>query len=381
MAETERSIEFLALSGFTAALHRAVASSSDNVVISPYSVATALGMALAGARGRTAEELCELVGVADIDTGVTLLRRSERRLAEASDPADESIVALANALWVQDGFKINNDYLQVLADELSAEPRQADFGADPAGSAAAINTWVDDRTRGKITDLVDASMLDQLTRLVLVNAAYFKGSWQQPFLGHTRPEPFTRADGVVVQTPMMHQRVDAAGYQCTDDWQAIRLPFRGGRLAMALLLPEPDTSLDRVVGSLDGDLLTGLLGGFDREAVEVALPRWRFRTRQELTPPLQSLGAVTPFDAGAADFTGIADAPLVITDVIHEAFVAVDEQGAEAAAATGVAVAMRAALPREARTIIFDRPFLFVIFETAQQIGLFIGQVTDPTAD
>ncbi|SDT41850.1 serpin family protein [Microlunatus soli] len=378
MAEADRPIEFRALTDFSAALHRAVGDSADNVLTSPYSVAAALTMALCGARGRTADELCTLLGVPDPDAAVALLGAAERQLAPA-DSARNPIVALANALWVQDGFMIDKDYLRTLADDMSAEPRQADFGADPTGSAAAINSWVGERTRGKITELLDASMLDELTRLVLVNAAYFKGNWRQPFLGQTRPEPFTRSDGVVVEAPMMHQRFDPVGYRRTEDWQAIRLPFTGG-MAMALLLPEPDRTLPRLVRSMDGELLAGLLDGFDNEPVELTLPRWRFRTRRELTPTLQGLGVTAAFDQGAADFGGIADGPLVISDVIHEAFVAVDEQGAEAAAATGVAVAARAAvIPREARTVIFDRPFLFVIFETARRIPLFIGQLQDPT--
>lgn len=362
---------------FTAEMCNVVSAGNPghNLVLSPYSMATALGMALAGARGRTADELCAVLGTDSPDRLAAAIRDSTGRLQSGDgDRSDSLIVDIAAAAWFQRDAAIKAGYRQTLTDMFRAAPRLADFGTDPAGAAREINSFVADRTRGKITELVDPGAFDALTRLVLVNAAYFRAAWRQPFTGPTRPAPFRLADGSSVQVDMMHQRFDRIGYYGDHDVQALSLPFAGDTFAMALILPEaPDHDHD-----LTGDRLIQLLQGFQPESVQVELPRWRFRTSQELRPRLQQLGIQAAFDASAADFSGISDEPLEISQVRHEAYIAVDESGAEAAAATAVMVVARAVIARQPRRVTFDRPYQFVIFETTTAMPLFIGSVADP---
>jgi serpin B len=364
--------------GFGADLFTALTADADehNVVLSPYSVAAALGMALAGARGDTAAQLCTALGVRDGDELAGQLSEIGARLDRAADP-EKLIMDVANAVWLQQEAPIADGYRQVLTDDYRAAPRSADFGTDPDGAAEAINSFVADRTRGKITELVDASAFDAMTRLVLVNAAYFRGSWQQPFQGRTRPADFTLVDGSTVQVDMMRQHFDHLDHYADDDLQAISMPFAGGEFAMAVLLPT-SVALEDHSRLLTGDRLSRLLHGLRPVAVDVDLPRWQFRTSQELRPQLERLGVHAPFDASTADFGRISDEPLEISQVLHEAYVSVDESGAEAAAATGVAVAARAVTAGQPRQLSFDRPYAFLIFETATATPLFIGRVTDP---
>jgi serpin B len=376
-----------ALTTFTADLYREIAGGAGeaNVVCSPYSVAVALGMTVQGARGDTEREMLDVLyaddsaslaaGLNGIDAA---LARRPRAVTVRGEP-ERVELAPANALWVQAGVAWRPELLDVLAREFGAGLRTVDYRNQPEPARQAINAWVSERTRERIPQLVAQGMIDAETRLTLVNALWFKAPWQQPFdeLG-TRPLPFHRLDGSRVDADLMRADVHA-GYADGDGWQAVVLPYAGDELAMSVVVPDAGRFAE-VEGST-GAWLPQVLGAHAPEHLALGLPRWTTRSGAELTEPLVRLGMPTAFDDDHADFTGFgADEPLKIGAVVHEGFVAVDEAGTEAAAATAVMMARAAGMPiRPPRSLVVDRPFLYVIHDVPTRTPLFVGRVLDPT--
>ncbi|MDT3442389.1 MULTISPECIES: serpin family protein [unclassified Pseudofrankia] len=377
-----------AVRGLSGDLYRRMAAANaGNLVCSPYSVAVALGMTRAGAAGRTASEMDAVLHASALGSGPDALpaglnaltlavesRAGKRTLADGS--TIEILVDVANSLWGQRQTPWEAPFLETLARYYGAGMRTIDFGADAAGATRAINDWTAKQTHDRIPTLLSPTDLDASTRLVLVNALYLRAPWQIPF-GDARPAPFTRPDGSAVQARLMSLTLAQAGYATGPGWRAVDIPYAGGELAMAVVLPDPGR-LDAIEAALDETALRGLLTGFQPTAVELELPRWTFRTHAGLGDPLAALGMPTAF-GGDADFSGMTRAEkLHIDKVVHEAFIAVDEQGTEAAAATAVAMAVSAILTEVRLTV--DRPFLFVVHDRATATPLFVGRVVDPTA-
>jgi serpin B len=274
-------------------------------------------------------------------------------------------------------------FLDALARHYGAGMRLVDYAADAEAARSQINAWTSEQTRGKIDQLIPEGVLDALTRLVLVNAVYLKAPWEQPFPPGTRPRLFTRADGSMVQVPTMAAEITGARYGRADGWQAIELRYAGNDLAMTVILPDRGT-LPAFERQLDGDRLARVLQSLTPvEAVDLWLPKWRFQTSASMKDTLTELGMPTAFDDEFADFSGMTtQEKLFITAVLHEAYIAVDESGTEAAAATAVVMTDSAArLPTPVVTMVVDRPFLFVIHDLATATPLFIGRVTDPTTE
>jgi serpin B len=377
-----------AVTVFTADLYREIADDArgENVVCSPYSVAVALGMTVQGARGATAREMLDVLhgddaaGVASGLNGIdAALSRRPGEVRVLGEPGRVDLAA-ANALWIQAGVTWRRELLDVLAREFGAGLRTVDYRNEPEAARQAINAWVSQRTRERIPELVPPGTVGDLTRLTLVNALWFKAPWQTPFeQHHTRPRPFHRLDGSRVEVDLMRELVYAAACVEGEGWQAVVLPYAGGELAMTVIVPDAGrfADVERSVGAW----LPQVLGRHTPEPVDVGLPRWTSRTGTELTAALKRLGMPTAF-SDTADFTGFgdftSDEPLQIGAVVHEGFVAVDEAGTEAAAAT--AVVMRAAgAMLSPRTLVADRPFLYVIHDQPTRTPLFLGRVLDPT--
>jgi serpin B len=374
---------------FTADLYRrAAAATAGNLVCSPYSVAVALGMARAGAVGATAAEMDTVLhasaagGAPDAPhAGLNALAQHVEGLAGRRTRADGSTAEItldvANSLWGQRLLRWEAPFLEILARHYGTGMRVVDYQADPAGAAGAINGWTSKRTRARIPELIQPGDLTVLTRLVLVNALYLRCPWETPF-ADARPAPFTRADGSVVQAHMMSVTVSDGGYVTGPGWRAVDIPYAGRELAMAVVVPGPGR-FDAVQAALDGKALRDLLTGFRSVPVGLDLPRWTLRTHAPLGDLLAELGMPTAF-TDAADFSGMTTTErLCIDQVVHEAFVAVDEEGTEAAAATAVIAQVVSATPVEAQLTV-DRPFLFVIHDRQTAAPLFIGRVGDPTA-
>jgi serpin B len=335
-----------------------------NLVVSPVSASLALQMIGAGAAGETAAQI----------TKVLHLPEGERPPLPA---LDQTNLKVSNTAWTQRGLELKPDYRDTLRDTFGATLDEADFQGDPHGARGRINQTVADQTAGKITDLFPRDTITRDTRLVLTNALYLKAEWAQAFPGdRTAEEPFTRDDGSTVTVPMMHNDPykdpeAKLGYAEGPGYQVVTLPYRGGELAFTVIVPES-------IEAVRGKGIAALLSEVRPSPVDFAMPRFTAKTSVDLTETLEAAGMPTAFTS-AADFSGITDdAQLRIDSVQHKTFVHVDEQGTEAAAATGVDAHIVSApvIP----TVTVDRPFLFVITDTATGAPLFLGRITDPAS-
>ena len=373
-----------AADAFGVDLYRRLAADGQNLVFSPASIAAALQLALIGARGSTAGQLAaalHLDGPSEPDPaaaagdGLRLLSG----VIQSADGAETTLRA-PSTLWVQAGLPLEPSFLAQIQDVAAAVVQETDFRGAPEQARSAINELIAGQTAGKITNLLGRDAITAATRLVLANAVYLKARWAFPFTASaTRDAPFHPDEGAApITVPMMH-RTASLPYRRGHGYQAVLLPYQGLPLAMAIVLPDgPLTALAGRLGDGGGGL-SPVLGGADRQSVALALPKFRQRTSAALIPVLRQLGVRDAF-TDAADFTGITTAErLLINAVVHQAYIDVDEQGTEAAAAT--AIGMRPmALRRGPEPIPFtvDRPFLFAITDTATGLPLFLGQVTRP---
>ena len=375
-----------AVTGFTERMVAAVlADKADNLICSPYSVAAALAMTANGARGSTSTEMLTVLGgltIDDLDAGLAALSGLFAARAGAKTKADgnsaDIALDIANSLWGQRGTVWEQPFLDALARWFGAGMNLVDYlaGAEPA--RARINDWTAAATHDKIRDLVPAGAVDASTRLVLVNAVYLKAPWEEPFqAGATQKGSFTLASGQTVQADMMTGSLARASAATGTGFVAVSLPYAGGELAMTLILPDrPDPAAHATWLSTAG--LDTALRGLRPRPVTLTMPKWTFRSRLELKPLLSTLGMPTAF-AGSADFSGISRAlALVIDEVYHQGFVAVDEEGTEAAAATAV-VMREVSAPADPLTVTLDRPFLFVVHDVATRAPLFIGRLAHYT--
>lgn len=358
-------------------LYRALAG-PGSLVLSPASIAGALRMALLGARGETAAELARVLHLPGPDAA---------RAGAAQDVLPQDVLAqdlltgsgitlrVVNTAWLDAQLAVRQEFLSQPVTVARARFRQ-----DPDGARQAINAAVAEQTAGKVAGLIGPGVLDAVTRLVLVNAVYLKARWLHQFSPRaTKPESFYPERSGPVPVPMMHQ-VERLAYHRADGYQAVLLPYAGAPLAMAVVLPDEPLSafpLQRL-GGVAG-VLQPLLAGRDQYQVDLRLPRFTVTSGFLLRDTLQSLGVSAAFGEDA-DFSAITDSePLSLSEAIHRAYIEVDEQGTEAAAATAVAVAGMA-MVRPARKVAFtaDRPFLFAVVATDTGLPLFLGQVTRP---
>lgn len=374
------------LQRFAGDLYGRLAQKPGNLVLSPYSVLVALGMTLAGGAGTTAQEMRAVLHADGAPgerwhAGVNALTAYVDGLAGEQKRADgttaEVALATANQLFGQDGVRWEAPFLDLLAREYGAGLRAVDFQADAAAVRTLINQWVEEQTEERIKDLIPEGVLDALTRLVLVNAIYLKAPWEQPFEETlTADGPFRRPDGSTVQVPMMRQPILMGALVEGEGWRAARIPYAGGRLAMSIVLPDGD-GLDRLEAAVADAGTAAATAGGAPSAIDLTMPRWTFRTPSSLKRPLEALGMRAAFRD--ADFTPMTeeDLDLVVSHVLHQAFIAVDEKGTEAAAAT--AVVMRETSAPVAVPFVVDRPFLFVIHDVEHGAPLFVGRVVDPS--
>ncbi|MDG4809367.1 serpin family protein [Micromonospora sp. WMMD1120] len=372
-----------AVRGFTADLYRTVAStrSGGNVVCAPYSVGLALGMTRAGAGSVTADEMDAVLHAphprpSALDSGLNTIDQTLAERYQDGDGTRRPRLTTANALWTHVDLGLRPGFQETLAGYYGAAPHPVDFRDAPEAARQQINTWVSDRTNAKIPELLQSDAVNSDTRLILTNALYLMAAWKYPFTAAaTAVEPFTRDDGGIVNVPIMRGPFDRMGYLEGDGWRAVDVPYAGDGLAMAIVMPTRG-DLAAVEANLNVTWLGALLAGFQITDVQLRLPRWRFRLPVELRAALGSLGMPTAFTP-QADFTGMStDTALCIDDVVHETFIAVDEKGTEAAAATAVIV--RPPSVPQGPQFFVNRPFLYVIHDLLTGVPLFLGRVHDP---
>jgi serpin B len=373
---------------FTADLYRRLSRSDGNLVCSPCSVAMALAMARTGARGMTAAEMDRVLhapalqrlngGLGAVDA---LLDKRSKKVRRADGSTAKVELHVANSLWGQRGVPWNSTFLDALARFYGTGMRLVDYRYDPEAARSRINAWTSAQTRGKIDQLIPEGVLTELTRLVLVDALYLKAPWEYPFeASGTEALPFIRTDGSAVTVATMRTEIHAGRHARGAGWEAAELRYAGNELGMTVILPDRG-NLQALQDDLDGDRLAQILRSpAPVGALDLRLPKWTFRTTASLNESLIALGMPTAFDDRTADFgTMTSGEQLFISAVLHEAFIAVDEAGTEAAAATAVVMSDSAVGPAPVSMVV-DRPFLFVIHDVRTATPLFIGRVTDPSA-
>ena len=371
---------------FALALYRLLSREPGNLFYSPYSISQALAMTWAGARGATETQMADAL---DFLLSQDRLHPAFNALAlELAKRAQESsnenapkpfVLDIVNALWGQTGFPFSEAYLDLLAQNYDAGLRTLDFDKDPEGSRKTINDWVAEQTRDRIKDLIPQGAIDELTRLVLTNAIYFNASWQSPFKEeNTADGTFTRLDGSTVTVPLMHQS-GKYRYAEGNGYQAVEILYDGARTSMVVLLPEPG-NFAAFESSLDVAKLNGIIGDLGTWMVDLTMPKFQYESEFGLAPALKALGMTDAFDPNTADFSGMDGArDLYVQDVVHKAFVSVDEAGTEAAAATAVIVGTTS-MPPGPVAFTMDRPFIYLIRDIPTGAILFLGRVTDPAA-
>lgn len=360
------------------------ASGSGDAIVSPVSVWEALAMTHAGARGETAAEMARLLGMPDDRVAIAAAAEVIRK-SFADAKGEKITLDVANRLWVQKDKRLEADFTALLEARYGAGAGVVNFAGAPEAARAEINGWVGDHTALKITELLPAGTISPLTRLVLTDAVYMKAPWATPFEKiATHPGPFHVSSGAQAEVPFMHRAGTlVAGTVGSGPTAATvcEIPYDGDRLAMAVIVPQAVDGLEGVLAGLDG----GSLAGWRAEAlrprpVRLALPKWQARKPLDLKATLVGLGMKQAFQQGVADFSGIdGTRDLFVSAVVHEGFVEVNEEGTEAAAATGVAVATRAAPVRdEPLEVRADRPFAWAVIERGSGAILFAGVVADP---
>ena len=354
-----------------------------NLFYSPHSISLALAMTYAGARGETEQQMADtlhfLLAQDDLHRAFNALDIELASRGEGAQGKDGEGFRLniVNAIWGQKDYQFLTEFLDTLAENYGAGLRLLDFISDPEESRITINEWVSDQTEERINDLIPQGAINFLTRLVLTNAIYFNAAWQYPFEeSNTRDGTFYLLDGGEVTVPMMHQ-TEEFGYAEGDGYQVVELPYDGGELAMIILLPRLGRFED-FESSLDSQQVAAMIPDLEHRQVILTMPKFEFESEFSLKKTLATMGMPVAFSDGA-DFSGMTGGrELLISDVIHKAFVSVDEAGTEAAAAT--AVIMRAtALPVGGPVeVSLDRPFLFFIRDISTGSILFVGRVANP---
>jgi serpin B len=337
-------------------------------------------MTYAGARATTADQMRQTLR---LTLDATQLHPMSASLMSNLNTREGYSLSVANALWGQSDFDFRPEFLSLTKEFYSAGFHTADFKTDAPREIARkdINAWVEDKTQQKIKDLLAPGILTAITRLVLVNAIYFKAAWLFPFeKALTKDADFTLSDNKKVKVPMMRQTKDF-GYAETPDLQILKAPYVRD-LAMYILLPKKPAALAGIEAGLTSDKLKALFSSTVTKEVAVSLPRFKIEEKYELNSVLKSMGMPDAFDRDKADFSGMAalnpEERLYISKVIHKAFVDVDEKGTEAAAATAIVMEKLAMAQRKPAEFKADHPFIFAICDNTTGSILFMGRLSDP---
>jgi len=366
---------------FAIEFYKKVLSNNDdgNIFFSPYSISSALGMTYMGAREETASEMAEVL---HFNLPLEMLGKAFQSITETlnsssvSDAAaeDQFTLAISNSLWVQNNFNLLFTYKTAASLFFNASVENLNFTGDPEGSREIINNWVAENTMDKILNLIPEGVLSVATRLVLTNAVYFKASWEHPFYEwSTVDADYHLSDNSIIEVPMMTQ-TEHFRYATTEEWTAVSLEYAGGNTTMLIILPE---NISKFEENLCISNLQTINTSLRSQNLRLSMPKFKFSQSMSLNNILQAMGMESPFNE-SADFSGITgQRDLFISDVIHKAFVKVDEEGTEAAAATAVVMNLQC-IPEQPAVLILDRPFLFLIQDTTTGSIIFMGKVMNP---
>jgi serpin B len=371
-------------SAFAFNLYQVLKEEAGNLFYSPYSISAALAMTYAGARGETEQQMATALSFdlpqAQLHPAFNLLEQELARRGEGAKGKDSEGFRLhvTNDLWGQKDYTFLSEFLDTLAENYGAGLRPLDFIGAPDESRLIINDWISEQTEGRIEDLIPPGVINILTRLVLTNAIYFNAAWQYPFDEEaTRDGPFYLLEGGEVTVPMMSQ-TENHGYAEGDGYQAVEMWYDGDELSMVILLPDSG-HFKEFEESLDAELVSGIIDALEYGQVALTMPKFEFEADFLMKETLMEMGMPVAFTE-QADFSGMTgNRDLHIAEVIHKAFVSVDEAGTEAAAATAV-VMEATAMPMEPVEVTVDRPFIFLIRDIETNAILFLGRVMDPAS-
>jgi serpin B len=354
------------------------AENKDNIFLSPYSISTALAMTYAGARGKTATDMADVLHFTVPQDQVPPAFAALAAKLHGDVKKDGYQLQIANRLWAQTGYHFLPAFLQVTRDDFGAQLAELDFAQNTEAARHTINSWVEEKTAEKIKNLIAQGMLTANTTLVLTNAIYFKGDWQMKFLPRaTQEAPFSLTPQKRVTVPMMRQEATFA-YAATDDLQILELPYVRRNLSMVVFLPKEIDGLSAIEKKLSGETLQTWISGLKLQPAEVFLPKFKTSSGFRLDKVLGSMGMARAF-TGDADFSGMTGKrDLFISAVVHKAFVDVKEEGTEAAAATGVMMSRAAARPQKNVVFRADHPFLFLLRDNRTGSILFLGRMLNP---
>ena len=372
---------------FTLALYEQLRRRPGNLCFSPYSIRTALAMPLAGARGETAAQMARALCMPGNDEKLQAdVAALGRRLHGGSR---QYTLSVANSLWAQEGTPLLPEFLDTSSGTTAGDMQLVDFKGAPDAASAAINQWIERETHGRFSGLVPPGATSALTRLLLVNAVYFKARWASEFIrSQTSEQPFYLESGGPVRVPLMYHET-WAGYVQASGFEALDLPYRGDDVSLLVLLPERTASLHSFEATLSAALLDDVLAHMREQEVEVFLPRFTTTWGAvDLRDDLGALGMPLAFDMARADFSGMNghqppdDDALYLSGVVHKTFIEVNEQGTEAAAATGAFMEFGSAFdPPPIPVFRADRPFLYAIRDRRSGVLLFLGRMVDPTVN
>ena len=380
-AETEGETQQLVEgnTAFALALYGQLKDGEGNLFFSPYSISSALAMTYGGARGATATEMAKALHLSqDQETLLPAFAELSSQLDAIRDTGNVAL-SIANALWLQEGFDLREEFLALTNTQYGAGIFQVDFEKAFEKARKRINDWVEEHTQGKIQELLPPGSVSELTRLVLTNAIYFKGRWEIEFeQEQTQKEAFWLGADKEIEVPFMQQQ-DTFKYGENDKARFLQLSYEGGELAMLLVLPHAKDGL----ADLESGVSPGMLGEWLQELamreVNVALPRFTTTASFDLSKTLQTLGMSKAF-TDEADFSGIdGTKQLSISSVLHKAFVEVTEEGTEAAASTAVIIGVTSIQdPTPIPEFRADHPFLYMIRDTESGSVLFMGRCVNP---
>jgi len=370
-------------SAFAFNLYQQLRDEEGNLFYSPYSISLALAMTYAGARSETEQQMADALQFSlpqnQLHPGFNALAMELDSRGEGAQGKDGEGFRLniINTIWGQRDYTFLTEFLDQLAVNYGAGLRVLDFIGAPEESRVTINDWVAEQTEERIEELIPQGLINPMTRLVLTNAIYFNAAWAYPFEEDlTRDGVFYLLDGSEVTVPMMRQ-TESLGYAEGDGYQAVELPYDGNELSMVILLPATG-QFETFEEALDAQRVEAIIGSLEYKQVALRMPKFEFDSEFSLIEALAALGMPIAF-SGGADFSGMTgNRDLYIADVVHKAFVSVDEAGTEAAAATAVVMEMTA-MP-ETVEVTIDRPFIFLIRDIETGAILFVGRTLNPAA-
>ena len=364
---------------FALDLYKNISGKTENLFYSPYSISTALAMTYTGARNKTEDQMGTVMHFPKNSN--TFYDKYSTLLRDINVMNDDSTMNIytANSIWAQKEFKFKEDFIGILKNSYNSSVNNVDFINETENSRIRINKWVESQTSEKIKDLIQPGLIDYLTRMVLVNAIYFKANWEKAFdEKQTQKMDFHISTGADVNCDFMFAENDFKFYEQEDGLMAIEIPYSKGKMSMLVILPKDNNGFDVLKKEISLDLYNKINSGLVSKKVKLWLPRFKTTSDFELSDVLKQMGMMEAF-SDKADFSGMTgNKDLKISKVIHKAFVEVNEAGTEAAAATAVVMRVKS-MPVKQPEFKADHPFLFIIKENTNNSILFAGNIYDPT--